>query len=155
MDSSELIGRFGEKLGISLSFQDGSCAFKADESLLAIHDMPEIGAIALTGDLGEPPPERLEALYKVLLEANYIFGGTAGATISLDSSSGRFALCKVLPCAILDNESFFNEVETFVNAMESWSSIIRDFRSAAAEIQEDVPADSSEPILGSGGFLSV
>ena len=56
MDSQELIGRFGEKIGISLSLEDGACAFEADGSLITINDLPEIGAIALSGDLGEPPP---------------------------------------------------------------------------------------------------
>ena len=55
MDSQELIGRFGEKIGISLSLEDGACAFEADGSLITINDLPEVGAIALSGDLGEPP----------------------------------------------------------------------------------------------------
>ena len=78
MDTQELIGRFGEKIGISLSLEDGACAFEADGSLITVNDLPEVGAIALSGDLGEPPPERLEALYRTLLEANHLFRETAG-----------------------------------------------------------------------------
>ena len=156
MDTQELISRFGEKIGISLSLEDGACAFEADGSLITVNDLPEIGAIALSGDLGEPPPERLEALYRTLLEANHLFRETAGATISLDPDAGRFALCKSLPAALLDQDSFFGEVERFVNAVESWSRLIRDFRSAAAEAAANDGEDAaSAPALGSGGFLSV
>ena len=154
MDTQELISRFGEKIGISLSLEDGACAFEADGSLITINDLPEVGVIALSGDLGEPPPERLEALYRTLLEANHLFRETAGATISLDPEAGRFALCKSLPAALLDQDSFFSEVERFVNAVESWSRLIRDFRSAAAEAGNDEDAVPGSA-LGSGGFLSV
>ena len=40
--------------------------------VVSIHDLRELSAVALVGDLGEPPPERLEALYKAMMEANYL-----------------------------------------------------------------------------------
>lgn len=45
-----------------------------------------------TADLGEVPPESREALYKTLLEANDLFAGTLGATLSLNPANGRVRL---------------------------------------------------------------
>ena len=39
-----------------------------------MHNLRELDTIALIGDLGEPPPERLEVLYKTMLQANHLFG---------------------------------------------------------------------------------
>jgi hypothetical protein len=144
MDSLEIIKAFGEKVGIGFDpGSDGSCAFEVDGLLVTISDLREIDAIALVGDLGEPPPERLDALYKVLLEANHLFGGTCGATISRDPKTGRFALCRVMPCVIADGDFFYAEVERFASTLETWVKIIRDFR--------DAPPDGAPPEAVSGG----
>ena len=156
MNSQDLVRHFGEKLGIDLAFEEGSCAFEADGSLIAIHDLPEIDTIVISGDLGEPPPERLENLYKTLLEANYLFRETSGSTISLDPETGRFSLCRVVLCQVTDDDSFFDAVERFVNGVESWSRLIGDFRSAAsAAADDDKDTPSADVQLGTGGFMSV
>ena len=157
MEPAELLRSLGARIGIELlPDADGACAIEADGIAVTFTALPELSSIVLLGDLGEPPPERLEGLYRALLEANHLFRETAGATISLDPDAGRFALCKSLPAALLDQDSFFGEVERFVNAVESWSRLIRDFRSAAAEsTSKDGEDAASAPALGSGGFLSV
>ena len=155
METAELIKSLGEKLGVELMLdEDGVCAFEADGMAVTIHDLHELSAIALVGDLGEPPPEHLETLYQALLEANHLFGGTAGATLSRDSATGRFALCRALPCLALDAESFYTAVERFLNTLEVWSKVIRDFRSVVPNAAE---ADISVPALdmNKGGFLRV
>ncbi len=153
MDSVEIIKAFGEKVGVGFEpGADGSCAFEADGLLVTISDLREIDSLALVGDLGEPPPERLDALYKVLLEANHLFGGTGGATISCDPETGRLALCRVLPCGMLDGDSFYAEAECFVSTLENWAKIIRDFR-AAPPVDDSAPA----PMPGGqdSGFIAV
>ena len=148
MDSVEIIKAFGEKVGVGFEpGADGSCAFEADGLLVTISDLREIDSIALVGDLGEPPPERLDALYKTLLEANHLFSGTGGATISCDPKTGRLALCRVLPCGMLDGDSFYAEAERFVSTLENWAKIIRDFRAAP-------PGGDSPPVSMPGGHDS-
>ena len=151
MDASEIIAAFGEKLGIELKLdEDGVCMFEADGMIVTIHNLREIDVIAITGDLGEPPPWNLENLYRSMLEANYLFKDTSGATISFNPETSRFALCRALPCTALDGESFFAAVERFVSTLEIWARIIRDYRSSA-------PKDDGEKIPGFGaeGFLRV
>lgn len=153
MDATEIIKSFGEKVGIGFeSDADGSCAFEADGLLVTISDLRELDAIALVGDLGEPPPERLDALYKTMMEANHLFGGTGGATLSLDPATGCFALCRVLQCKALDGDIFYAEAERFVSALESWAKIIDNFR--AKPSAEDSSADAFPPV-GAPGFIAV
>ena len=115
---------------------------------MTLNHFPEIDALALTGDVGEPPPENLESLYKAMLEANCAFDGTAGATLSLDSATGRFSLCRTLPLAALDPDSLYVAVEEFVNTLEAWHKIVANYRapaqgeSAGGESAEKTPVHS-------------
>ena len=152
MEASEIIKSFCAKVGIGFEPDaDGTVNLEVDGATVTINDLREISAVALVGDLGEPPPERLEDLYKTMLEANHLFGGTAGATISRDPKTGRFSLCRVLPCVAIDEDSFYAEVERFVSTLEAWTRIVRDFRDAP-------PADNSPAAMsvgGASGFIAV
>ena len=87
MEGVEIIKAFGEKLGIELELDYSySCSFQADECVVTITALSEINQIAISGDLGTPPAEQLEHLYKLMLEANHNYSSTFGATLSLDSN---------------------------------------------------------------------
>ena len=155
METTELLKDLGSRLNIPLEPDaDGVCAFEADDLFVTIHDLPELGAIALIGDLGEPPPERLEGLYAALLEANYLFRDTGGATISRNPESGRLALCRALSHTALSPDGFYDAVERFVSAAQVWARVIRDYRAAPSESADD--SDETAPAFGTGGgFLQV
>ena len=151
MESSEIIKQFSEKIGITIEpSDDGVYMFEVDETIVTFHVIPEMDMIILTGDIGEPPPEKLENLYKAMLEAQYLFKATFGATISLNEENNRFTLCKALPCKLLDGDSFFNETEQFINTLEVWVNLVKNYRDVASKAE-----DISEPILsfGSNDFI--
>ena len=149
MTTKELLKDFGDRIGVALEPDaDGVCAFAADGLAVSIHDLPEVGAVALVGDLGEPPPERLEGLYEALLGANHLFRDTGGATLSRDPESGRLALCRALPAKTLDADAFYDVIERFVSSAQVWAHVIRDYRPASADAAPAAP-------FGTGGFLSV
>ena len=151
MEASEIIKSFCEKAGIGFEPDaDGSLAFEADGLRVTISELHELDAIALVGDLGEPPPERLETLYKIMLEANHLFGGTAGATLSLDHETGRFVLCRVLQCKAIDDDSFYAEVERFVSSLETWTKVIGNFRDSPPS--DDKAMEASSDV---SGFIAV
>ena len=148
METSELIKSFGTKIGIPLEpNDDGIYYFDADGLLISIIELPELDSIALDGDLGEPPPEGLEALYKAMLEANHLFHETNGATFSRNPENGRFELCKILSSRLMDTDSFYAEVERFVNLQEAWAKIIKNYR--------DTEHNESAPELDTSGFMQV
>ena len=151
MESFELIKKFGEKIGVNLTpDEDNVYTFEVDEMIVTFNVLPELDEIVLSGDIGEPPPEHLENLYKTMLESQYLFNGTAGATISLNSETNRFSLCKALPCKILEGDLLYAETENFINTLEVWIKLVKDYRDVAPKT-EDVKA--AMPEIGSNGFI--
>ena len=151
MESLEIIKKFGKKIGIDIAPSDeGVYMFEVDQMLVTFHVMPELDTIVLTGDIGEPPPEKLENLYKTMLQAQYLFQNTYGATISLNPETNRFVLCKALSCKILDDDSFFGETEQFINTLDVWVKLVKNFRDAASLAEE---TGMPMPSFGSDGFI--
>ena len=147
MEINDILKSFSEKIGMEIvPSDDGVYMFEVDEMIITFHVLPELDEIVLTGDIGEPPPERLENLYKTILEAQYLFKATFGATISLNEENNRFTLCKALPCKLLDGDSFFNEAEQFINTLEVWVKLVKNYRdSASKEEDESAPMPSFGP----------
>ena len=152
MEASELIEALGRKMGLELSFKDGAAAFEADGMTVAVNDLPALDAVALTGDIGAPPPERLESLYKTVLEAQHLFRSTHGATISLDPGTGHFALNKAIPLATVDAESFAVEVERFISTLETFVKIVREFRARPPDAEPSAPIDETASSVVRSGF---
>ena len=151
MEAKELMVDIANR--INIAYDGGEAlSFEADGLGVTINRLPELDSITLTGDIGEPPPERLEGLYKTLLGANHLFGGTAGATISLDPDTDRIALCLALPLATLDGDKFYAEVERFVNTAETWAKVVADYRDAASAADE---SEAAPPAFSGNGFMQV
>ena len=128
IDVKTLIKAFCERLGIqSEANAEGIYAFEVDAFEFAVHDLSEQRRVALVGDLGTIPKRHPEALFRLMLEAQHCFRETEGAVFSIDRERDRLPLTRMLSCAELDDETFFNEVESFVNQLEAWAHIIRDY----------------------------
>ena len=128
IDVKTLIKAFCERLGIqSEANAEGVYAFEADAFEFAVHDLSEQRRVALVGDLGEIPAVNPEALFRLMLEAQHCFCETEGAIFSIDRERERLTLNRMLSSAELDDETFFSEVERFVNQIEVWTRIIRDY----------------------------
>ena len=152
MEPAELIQSLGSRLNIELGFdENGTCGFEADGMVVTIFNLPEINAVVLNGDIGEPPPEKLETLYASMLEANHCFQGTAGATLSRSPETGKIGLFKALSPVLLDGETFAAEVERFVNVLELWTKIVKNYR----EQSSDTEINAGETELKDGDFLRV
>ncbi|MBP5671028.1 MAG: type III secretion system chaperone [Victivallales bacterium] len=153
MEINDILKSFSEKIDIEIvPSDDGVYMFDVDGIIVTFHVLQEIDTIILTGDIGEPPPERLENLYKTMLEAQYLFKSTFGATISLNSENNHFYLCKALPQKILDGDSLYAETEQFVNTLELWVKLVANYRDA---VSKGEVTDEATPELGSNGFIRV
>jgi hypothetical protein len=134
MEAKEMIKTFCERLGIQSEANDeGIYAFAVDAFEFAIHDLSEQCRVALVGDLGAMPSVNPEGLFRLMLEAQHCFRETEGAVFSIDRERDRLTLNRMLACAELDDEAFFNEVERFVNQLEAWTNIIRDYNGQKEE----------------------
>lgn len=154
MEASEIIKSFCGKIGIAYEPDKyGTCMFEADGLHVAVTDVREIDSIGLVGDLGEPPPERLENLYKMMLEANHLLGGTGGATLSLNPDNGRFSLCQFFLCQTTDADALYSETERFVCTLETWTKVIGDFRDVVSSISPD--KENANGGMSSSDFITV
>ena len=146
-DVKELINAFCERLGIkSEANAEGVYAFEVDALEFAVHDLSEQRRVALVGDLGMIPEAHPEGLFRLMLEAQHCFRETEGAIYSIDGERNRLTLNRMLSCAELDDETFFNEVERFVNQLEAWTRIIRDYNGQKVEDkgrQDEIEAPES------------
>lgn len=134
MDVKTLIKAFCERLGIqSEANAEGIYAFEVDAFEFAVHDLSEQRRVALVGDLGAVPSVNPEGLFRLMLEAQHCFRDTEGAIFSIDGERDRLTLNRLLSSAELDEETFFSEVERFVNQLEAWVHIIRDYNGQKVE----------------------
>ena len=153
MEFNELIKGLSEKLGLGLSPQDDVCVLGIDDMQVTLQALNEVDLLSTYGEIGEPPPQGLEQLLTAMLNANHLFQGTAGATISRDPETGKFYLCRCEALSILTVERLMESLETFVNVLETWRKLVADYRPsdpAAGSAYTEEP-----PPFGGDGFMAV
>ena len=155
MSFDEMVDSVGAALGIELQVDDDVCAFAVDEQdghymPVLMQHIAEKGIVLVWADLGEPPPQGLELLYKTMLEANDLYAGTGGAILALSDSSGHFRLQRYDMLAALDGDRAREIIESFVSTLEKWRAVVRDYR-------ESLPAPSAghADAPGDGVMMSV
>ena len=97
-----------------------------------VQNVDERKLVLLSADIGEPPPEGCEKLFRTMLEANNLFSGTAGATLALDPAAGRFRLQKYESPDELANDAE-GRIVSFIETALVWSRSIADFRPSGEE----------------------
>lgn len=152
MEYRTLISQLAAQLGIAdLTFDEENVVrLQADDMTLALMEIPEKNALLMWSEVATPPPEKLEQLYRLLLEASFMGRATQGATFSLDK--GAVYLHRIDPLVNLDATSLSEIVEDFLNLVEKWRSVIETFRAddSAAETE---PEEDLSTNLDSNGFL--
>ncbi len=147
----QLIQNLGSKLGLELELDESnSCAFEIDDMYLTISLLEETNEIDLTCDLGSLPEKNAEPLLLKLLEANYQHQETHGSTLSVNNLTGRAALCNLLPADIIDDDSFDEILNQFINTAEFYTKIIKAFPQNGLEESSEIQED-----LNNNGFIPV
>ena len=85
MTFADIVAILSTEIGATIEMEKDTCALRAGGSnkssvTILVQGLDVRGAMLMTADLGAPPPERLERLYRALLEANDLFRDTGGAT---------------------------------------------------------------------------
>jgi hypothetical protein len=112
-----------------------------------------VGAAAI----GEPPPDKREAFYEMLLKANTQLYGTQGIALGKSPDTGEIILIGGLPFKGLEVKEFCKCLDEFASKAEEWRETVEDFRPAAEEdATRDVEAAQFTKFGGNGpGFMSV
>ena len=135
MEFNELIRRFAERFGIEVpEIVDDATAFDADGMpflVMRVANEGECEYLVVAADLGEPPPERLEQLYQVLLDAGHAFAGAGGGVFARNPADGHIWLQMREAYSSINVETAISKLKTLGDAAVNWRNIIRDYREVA------------------------
>ena len=91
-----------------------------DDIALLIEHLPDAEQLLLVAPVAEVPVAGREELYRLLLQGQYVFAETRGATLALDKEE-RFVCLQIAPSLrALTRENFPALVENFLNMVEHW-----------------------------------
>ena len=148
MTFGKLIEDMGKNLGVELVDEGGATVVEVDGSVIAIH---AAGAdlLLIHADIGEIPPENRDRVLAAAMEANFLYQGTGGATLAVDSRNGHLHMQKYNWLDRLDAEKAAEDIANFATSVNEGKKIVVDLRGGASSES----ADSSEQ--SPGGFMRV
>ena len=158
MELNELMSAFAEKLGIEgITVENGTCSLTIDDIPMEFTESPDGLAVVGAAVIGEPPPEKREEFYAMLLRANTQLYGTQGIALGISPDTGEIILIGGLPFKGLEMEEFCKDLDEFVSKAEEWREMVENFRPAAEEAAvRDEEAAQFMKFGGNGpGFMSV
>ena len=158
MELENLMSAFAEKLGIEgVEVKDGTCSLTIDDIPMDFTESPDGLAVVGAAVIGEPPPDKREAFYEMLLNANTQLYGTQGIALGESPDTGEIILIGGLPFKGLEMEEFCKDLDEFVSKAEEWRETVENFRPAAEEAAvRDEEASRLSKFGGNGpGFMSV
>ena len=158
MELNELMSAFAEKLGIEgIAVENGTCSLTIDDIPMDFTESPDGLAVVGAAVIGEPPPEKREEFYAMLLRANTQLYGTQGIALGISPDTGEIILIGGLPFKGLEMEEFCKDLDEFVSKAEEWRETVENFRPAAEEAAvRDEEAAQFMKFGGNGpGFMSV
>ena len=155
MTFKEYVDALGGELGVEIETDGEACAFAlgGDEGRdidVVLLGFDERGMLLSCADLGEPPSGQRERLYRAMLEANDLFGDTAGATISINRATGRVRLQRYDDVDALANIGPAKALVAFAETAARWQRLVSDFREADASRP---PADAQEQLPPTGSMV--
>ena len=155
MELNELMSAFAEKLGIEgIAVENGTCSLTIDDIPMEFTESPDGLAVVGVAVIGEPPPEKREAFYEMLLNANTQLYGTQGIALGISPDTGEIILIGGLPFKGLEIEEFCKDLDEFVGKAEEWRETVENFRPAAEEAAI-MEKDASFFGQANSGFISV
>ena len=153
MTFNDIIAALSKEMGAEIETEGGFCAIRtsgvAENGVtILMQPLEGQGEMLTTADLGEMPPESLERLYRMMLEANDLFRDTGGATLSISPDTGHVRLQRHDPFDALAEKGPANALMDFANVAETWAGLVRDYRDAPQESA----AEETDFVIGQSNF---
>ena len=158
MELKELMSAFAERLGIEgIEVKDGICSMTIDDIPMDFTETPDGLAVVGVAVVGEPPPDKREAFYEMLLQANTQLYGTQGIALGKSPDTGEIMLIGGLPFKGLELQEFCKDLDEFVSKAEEWREALENFRPAAEEaaVRDEEDAQFRKFGMNGPGFISV
>ena len=158
MELKELMSAFAETLGIEgIEVKEGICSMTIDDIPMEFTESPGGEAVIGVAVIGEPPPDKREAFYEMLLQANTQLYGTQGIALGKSPDTGEIILIGGLPFKGLELQEFCKDLDEFVSKAEEWRETVENFRPAAEEasVRDEEDAQFRRFGVNGPGFMSV
>ncbi len=126
----DIFAKFGGLIGLPRLSLDGGgrCSLLIGDTQ-TLDFMFDTGhdALVVYADLGGIEPHRAKELYPLFLEANLLWGGTSGATLSVsDDAPPRTILAQPFAWRESSAEMLHEIVEEFLKTTNLWREVIQD-----------------------------
>ena len=140
-DLGKLVGI--DALGLD---ENGRCALVVDGDLEIEISIADGGSgLVLAGFIGKLPADAPRELYADLLEANFFWRGTAGATLGIERDSASVVMVECLPVQGLHVSQLEQRLAAFVESARSWTTKITANRSGGSDV--DAAARAGDVVL--------
>ena len=144
MTFGELIEGLGKNLGVELTDEGGAAAVEVDGIPVVLQRASD-DLLLVHADLGEIAPENRERVLAAAMEANFLYQGTGGATLAVDSRDGHLHLQKYNWLDRIDMDKVLSGLTRFADTVKAWKEI-------AAASTAYTPSSASQTF---GGFMKV
>ena len=148
MTFGELIDGLGKNLGIELTDEGGATAVEVDGIPVVLHAAND-DLLLMHADLGEIAPENRDRVFAAAMEANFLYQGTGGSTLAVDSRDGHLHLQKYNWLDRLDAEKAVTDIARFADAVKTWKGLLSETAASASAAAEGPSAPMP------GGFMQV
>lgn len=124
-DINRLLRDFGNHLGLdSLALnEDGYSCLAFDEIYVNIEAIGESSWVLLYTSLGKVAHDAGQDVYMRLLEANYFFQQTAGASLGLETGTGLAVMTQAVNLADMESSDLEAVMKAFVDAAEGCAQL--------------------------------
>lgn len=121
-DNNHCILLFGDKIVLNIDLDEG-------KELLVVYTY-----------IGEVPLEGREELFEKMLEANFFWQGTSGATIGIDKQSQTLILAYSVELPLRKPADFEENLASFVETVEKWmdyrNKLVEEYQQKALEDED-------------------
>jgi hypothetical protein len=140
-----LIDALSGKVGVKLEMQDENYVFVDFDDLPVMFEyIEENNRILLAVSVAQAPEEGRETFYAGLLQGQYLFHKTGGATLALDPDARFVSLQVLLEMQNLTPPDFIAQVDDFLRTADFWVKLCGDAgakRTGAGPQKEEASAE--------------
>jgi hypothetical protein len=150
---NDLLGELGKVLDLSsleLDVNNHCLILFDDKIVLNLELQEEEGALIIYSYISVVPFAGKELILEILLEANFFWKISHGATFSIDKQTQTLVLQQKFLLPLTRPESFQDELGIFVDVVEAWMKRIDDICTEAEMLlEENLKVEKTEKKYGS------
>ena len=122
---AEFVERFGELIGVRIPplDADGFTQVSRGSATVGINVVEEKGFLMFLAPIMDVPAQNREALYRQLLELNYL--ATEDGAFAIDRESGRVYLRALRSLESLDFDEFVDLLDAVARVADEWDDKLR------------------------------